>query len=558
MKISKKTAAVVTAALLLAVGIVWCTSKDAAKDSMSGEFGLHGDNLTWELDGEGVLTISGKGEMDNSSSVPWHSYKSDIVSVVIEDGVTTIGNEAFYYCDSLTSVTIPDSVTSIGNEAFNHCIILASINVDSENKYYASEDGVLFNKDKSILIRYPMGKTAKEYVIPDSVTSIGDKALCLCDSLTSITIPDSVTTIGDSAISCCYSLTDINVNSKNKYYASEDGVLFNKDKSVLILYPKGKTAEKYVIPDTVTSIGGGALKECESLTSITIPDSVTSIGGWAFAGCQSLTSITIPDSVTSIGACAFYYCERLTSITIPDSVTTIENGVFESCDSLTSITLSDSLTSIGNSAFSWCYDLTSITIPDSVTTIGDYAFSDCESLTSITIPDSVTTIGSGAFDECKRLTSITIENPDCIIYGSESTISNYYYVSTDEYLFNGTIYGHESSTAQAYAKKYNMEFKLIAPLSIENALKITAQPEDVSVFDGMKASVTVNATGDGLTYKWYYKNKGAFKFSYTSTFTGNEYSVTMSDLCDGRQIYCVITDKYGNSVKTDTVTLFQE
>ena len=476
MKISKKTAAVVTAALLLAVGIVGCTSKDSAKDSMSGEFGLHGDNFTWELDGEGVLTISGKGEMGNSSSVPWHSYKSDIVSVVIEDGVTSIGDWAFYWCDSLTTITIPDSVTSIGDGAFENCRSLTTI------------------------------------TIPDSVTAIGEDAFCGCDSLTSITIPSSVETIGEGAFSCCGTLTSINVDSENKYYTSEDGVLFNKDKSMLINYPFGKSVKEYAIPD-----------------------SVTSIGNMAFYSCLNLTTITIPDSVTSIGACAFYYCERLTSITIPDSVTTIENGAFESCDSLTSITLSDSLTSIGNNAFSRCYYLT-----------------------SITIPDSVTTIGSGAFDECKRLTSITIENPDCIIYDSESTISNYYYESTDEYLFNGTIYGHESSTAQAYAKKYNMEFKLIAPLSIENALKITAQPEDVSVFDGMKASVTVNATGDGLTYKWYYKNKGAFKFFYTRTFTGNEYSVTMSDLCDGRQIYCVITDKYGNSVKTDTVTLFQE
>ena len=180
MKISKKTAAVVTAALLLAVGIVWCTSKDAAKDSMSGKFGLHGDNLTWELDGEGVLTISGKGEMGNSSSVPWLSYRSDIVSAVIEDGVTSIGDWAFHWCVSLTTITIPDSVTTIGYRAFENCSSLTSI------------------------------------TIPYSVTAIGYYAFWACDSLTSITIPDSVTSIGDGAFKNCSSLTSITIPDRDR------------------------------------------------------------------------------------------------------------------------------------------------------------------------------------------------------------------------------------------------------------------------------------------------------------------------------------------------------
>ena len=170
MKISKKTAAVVTAALLLAVGIVGCTSKDSAKDSMSGEFGLHRDNFTWELDGEGVLTISGKGEMGNSSDVPWLSYRSDIVSVVIEDGVTSIGDGAFAFCGDLTTITIPYSVTAIGYDAFWACDSLTSI------------------------------------TIPDSVTAIGYDAFENCRSLTSITIPGSVETIGEGAFSGCDTL----------------------------------------------------------------------------------------------------------------------------------------------------------------------------------------------------------------------------------------------------------------------------------------------------------------------------------------------------------------
>ena len=246
-------------------------------------------------------------------------------------------------------------------------------------------------------------------LIPDGVTSIGDKAFSGCRNLKTVTIPDSVTSIGDYAFSGCSSLTSI------------------------------------TIPDSVTSIGGWALYGCSSLTSITIPDSVTSIGGWAFKGCSSLTSITIPDSVTSIGDSAFDDCSSLTSITIPDSVTSIGNSAFSGCsihevrcDSLVTwlsmdkkdwkshpsgelvlggvttheIVIPDSVTSIGNIAFYGCRSLTSITIPDSVTSIGDSAFDDCSSLTSITIPDSVTSIGDGAFYGCSSLASITI--PDSI------------------------------------------------------------------------------------------------------------------------------------------------
>ena len=552
MKLLKKTAAVVTAASLLAVGNIGIMPRDAVKNFMlsvsaadsnivaSGNCGAYGDNLTWKLDSEGTLTISGMGEMEDRKYItdaPWSPYEYDIVSVVIEDGVTSIGNEAFDRCVSLTSITIPDSVTTIGDEAFYYCKSLTSI------------------------------------ILPDGVTSIGDRAFYWCDSLTSITIPDSVTSIGDSAFSCCYSLTDINVNSKNKYYASEDGVLFNKDKSVLILYPKGKTVKEYsildsvttigndaffnclsltsiIITDSVTTIGDNAFSYCYGLTSVTISDSVTTIGDYAFSDCESLTSITIPNSVTTIGKNVFSYCIGLTSITIPDSVTTIGYGAFSGCLSLTSITIPDSVTTIGYGAFSDCYDLTSITIPDSVTTIGSDAFSYCIGLTSITIPDSVVVIGDGAFSYCDNLTSVTIENPECDINDETYTIFNKYDYQLKEYKFDGTIYGHEGSTAQVYANKYNRKFELIAPLSI------VKQPQSVVVPNGEKASVTVNATGDGLTYKWYYKNKSMTKFVESTSMTSATYSVDkMTVLRDGRQLYCVITDKYGNSVKTDTVTL---
>ena len=350
----------------------------------SGTCGAEGDgsNLTWTLDSEGVLTISGNGDMNGYGflSAPWH-YSSEVKSAVIADGVTSIGNEAFYHCTSLTSVTIPDSVTSIGDRVFSYCTSLTGIWVAEGNSHYSSDaSGVLFNKDKTTLVQCPGAFAA--YTIPDSVTSIGRYAFYGCTSLTSVTIPGSVTSIGVYAFDSCASLISV------------------------------------TIPDGVTSIGDSAFDYCTSLTSVTIPGSVTSIGDSVFYHCTSLASVTIPDSVTSIGRYAFAYCKSLTSVAIPDGVTSIGEKAFSQCTSLTSVAIPDSVTSIGERAFYECTSLTSVTIPDSVTSIGDYAFSGCTSLTSVTIPDSVTSIGEGTFDDCTSLTSVTI--PD-----SETSIGDY-------------------------------------------------------------------------------------------------------------------------------------
>ena len=291
----------------------------------SGTCGAKGSNLTWTLDSEGVLTISGSGDMHGygSSDAPWYGSRSRVKSAVIAEGVTSIGESAFENCRSLTSVTIPNSVTSIGGCAFDECWSLTSV------------------------------------TIPDSVTSIGDGAFASCTSLTSVTIPDSVTSIGGGAFAWCTSLTGIWVTEGNSHYSSDaSGVLFSKDKTTLVQYPGAFAA--YAIPDSVTSIGAGAFGGCTSLTSVTIPDSVTSIGQHAFNGCRSLTSVTIPDGVTSIGAYAFSECSSLTSVTIPDSVTSIGGGAFQGCISLTSVTIPDSVTSIGDGAFASCTSLTDV------------------------------------------------------------------------------------------------------------------------------------------------------------------------------------------------------
>ena len=226
--------------------------------------GTCGANLKWHLTDDGVLTISGKGEMYDHSYFYLSGY-SDIKRIIIGDGVTTIGNYAFNYCRSLTSVTIPNSVTKIGEGAFHSCSALTSVNIPNS----VTKIDVATFIDCSALTSVN---------IPNSVTTIEMQAFCDCSSLTSVTIPNSVTTIDEGAFRDCSALTSVN------------------------------------IPNSVKTIGDDAFSECKALTSVNIPNSVKIIGGYAFNGCTNLKKVNIGKSVKAIGKKAFNNCTSITQI----------------------------------------------------------------------------------------------------------------------------------------------------------------------------------------------------------------------------------------------------
>ncbi len=371
----KKLVSLVMAAIMLAAVLPGMSVfASAVVDS-----GMCGEDVSWVLTDDGTLVISGSGRM-SYDEVPWIYYCEDIKTVIIENGVTSIGKEAFfecmnlsnvtiadtvemiereafYSCESLKNITIPNSVKrirswaladteitsidipasviSLSGDAFWGCWELTAINVDEANKNYSSRDGVLYNKDGSVLIRWPAAKSGE------------------CE------VGSSVQEIENGALVSCGSVTAINVDEANENYSSCDGVLYNKDGSVLIRCPGRKSGE-YEVPDGVTEISNEAFAGCSSLTDIKIADSVTAIGKSAFRSCSSLVNIELPKDIQTIGSCMFMYCEALTEFVIPNTVTVIKDQAFRQCFNLSSVTVPASVKEIQDEAFSFCTKLSDI------------------------------------------------------------------------------------------------------------------------------------------------------------------------------------------------------
>ncbi len=472
--------------LVIVVSVFFITASAIGETS-----GTCGDNLNWILDlSTKTLTISGTGSMtDYSSSFnsPWYFRRSSIKTVIIEDGVTSIGDYSFYYHQEIISVTIPDSVTEIGEYAFKYCSNLENIRIPDGVTVVSSSTFAHCSKITSITI--PNSVTTIEelaffacysltdIIIPDSVILIGESAFescrkaqsitigngvktigkwafAKCDSLTEIAIPANVITIECTAFSDCESLGKITVDSNNLYYSNDDyGVLFNKDKTTLVQYPSGSASTNYVIPNSVTTLCTYAFCYASNLESVTIPDSITSLDDFVFDNKYDLIlyykgTQAQWDELLANNSETSEYLKNYTVICADN--TTYPSGIcgdnliwlfnaetntltISGTGAMYDYEIDDVSGFINQPWYNFSRDIKHIVVEDGVTSIGEAAFTSCDA-TDITIGDSVASIGSEAIKYCDYLTEIIVDE------------DNQYY-SNDEF---GVLFNKDKTTLIHY------------------------------------------------------------------------------------------------------------
>lgn len=373
-----------------------------------------GANLYWTFDaGTGKLTIEGFGDMDNYSYPddygvlslpPWGEYLGSIKTLILPDGLKSIGQDAFRNCTILTSVTIPGTVQEIALNAFKDCTSLKTV---------VFSDGAEKIGDTAFV-----GCTALQSVtIPASIESVGYRAFYNCTGMTSLTVKAGAKSIGEGAFQNCTKLKTIKIEDgiqhigKNAFLdtgwwnAQENGVVYIDH---CLIGRKGTYPKNLVIRNGTKIVADLALLGCYEMQTLSIPNSMEYIGNAAFSGCKALTSLTIPNGVKSIGYEAFNNLINIKSVTIPDSVTTMGYAAFQSCAALETVNLSNGVTRIEERTFKDCAALKAIDFPASVTYIGKDAFKNCTGLKSLTVPDGIKTLGDNAFAGCSGLTSITV------------------------------------------------------------------------------------------------------------------------------------------------------
>ena len=349
-------------ALVMMIGLLPIMASAATSGSC-------GDNATWSYDvATQTLTISGTGAMYDYEydKRPWYEYEDSITTVVVNSGITYLGNNVFNNFENLVNATLPESVTSVGTNVFRYCKKLEALTLP--NKLQAIGAYMFYGCRK-----------LNNILIPESVTQISDNAFLDCSAFTTFNVPKNVRTIGADLWLGCTSLAFITVDKDNAYFENDsNGVLYDKGKSTLIFYPPASVLESYQIPYSVKKVEDSAFYNCDNLTEISLPN-VTTIGDGAFFDCGNLTEISLPN-VTMICDAAFFKCYNLTEISLPN-VTTIGDSAFSDCGNLTEISLPN-VTTIGDSAFSYCGYLTEISLHN-VTTIEKNAFQYCYSLLTV-------------------------------------------------------------------------------------------------------------------------------------------------------------------------------
>lgn len=604
--------------LLFAIAVICCVMNQPAQAEVySGNCGAVGDgsHLQWMVDtGKGLLKITGSGEMavHDYGQYPWSQYSGDIITITFPAGLTAIGRYAFasctqlqeaifesgitafpdglfYKCHSLKTLNIPQTVTSIGGYAFSGCKNMYTLNLPAGLNYIGEDafagaglDSIIIPSGVTIipkslfedcygLTSVTMGDAVtsiredafsgcyhlEQIRLPQALDSIGKGAFFDCLSLTSITLPKNVIHIGRRAFSSCPALTEILVDSDSRSYSSQDGILFNKNKSELVLCPEGIVADQYVIPSSVVYINKEAFEECKGITSVVIPSTVTGIGDMAFYGvpniiysgsldgapwdaasmngyvdgwlvfddeqktqlaaCSKAATgvVNLPTTVMSVKYNAFKNCKSITSLVVPNTIADLSSSAFDDIlnviysdtakaapwgakclngyidgqfayadetktkllgclGSATGIvSIPNSVTEIGEHAFEQC-DISTVIIPNSVTTIGKAAFRECFLLSTLTIPASVASFGEGAIAYCMSMKNVTCEAVTPPLCGRFTGEFNQY---IPLYVPTGSVNAYKTTD-------YWNQFVHILPIkaaTVDDVVAAQAEPTDNSV-----------------------------------------------------------------------------
>ena len=405
--------------------------------------GTVNSSIEWVLDGDtGTLTVAGTGAIPSYrySDAPWYAYRESVKKIVVSEGITEVGERAFYWCVNCTEVDLPDSLVAIREYGFNNlrnlknitlpsnlktiefcafseCVALVSITLPDSvttvgsnafSNCTALTSAVLSNGMTSIpSSMFGNDSKLKKVVLPEGITYIDDTAFINC-GFTEITLPASVTKLGTSVFSGCTYLSRFIVEEGNTAFKAVDGVLFSADGTHLICYPAAKFGD-YTVPEGTVYIDYGAFRSQKYMNYVYFPSTLTKIDGYAFSYCYNLIRVTFNSNITTIGSDAFRSCTGLVSVTFENPNVTLVGYTFAGCTALRTIKLPSNLSQIPNGLFYGCTNLQSISIPSTVTKIGSSAFLDCDSLVSVTVPGTVESIGQQAFDFCNKLETVVFE-----------------------------------------------------------------------------------------------------------------------------------------------------
>ena len=482
-KRTKRLLTVMTAATMTfgSIALVPASAAAVKSESVAVQSGTTGD-CTWTLDDDGTLTVSGNGEMGGYGYYQWDNAKK----VIINEGVTAIGENEFFACYDLESVSIPSSVKTINKLAFaldeklTDVTISEGVTFIGNGAFYECKSLTSISLPKSVKT-IELGAFSrsglKSLIIPECVKSL--ECVSGCENLTDVLVPAGVTDFSNYVF--YNNRNGLIIYTPNGSYAQsraedlgievlepedypqdfswtldEDGTLTVSGKGNMQFGENGKAPwgtdiKKVIVKDGITAIRSNAFTNCRNLTEVTIPNSVKAIGSGAFSGCSALTSVNLPNGLNAIKSSAFQGCSRLREVTVPDSVKAIESGAFSDCSALTSVNLPDGLKAIKSSTFLNCLRLSDVAIPGSVKTIEYCAFDGCKGLKTLTFSDGVTEIGDYAFRGSESLTRVIIPSTVTSI-GTEAFFNS---------LCPPTVYGEKGSYVQTYADENDLYFEPI-------------------------------------------------------------------------------------------------